>query len=217
MKYDDDELAEAALLLAYHESHDQPGAPSMPRALEQKLLEQGRAHASEVRYSTTKAAAVAVDPVAPAGPSKVSRIGGWTGWLAAAACFAFAVYEWRLSSLQTTVPVTARATPWLEARDATGREVAELGAGGEPEITVTSLPANVAGEHYRIWISTSAARSPAAAGSFVCTEACRQRVLTGALPKTGIQGLWITRNRTIDPWTSPDEKMTIAEGHHGTL
>ena len=217
MTYDDDELAAAALLLAYHESQAQADLPSMPGALERKLLAQGRAHASEVRYSTTKAAAVSVEASVQFLPSPASRVSGWVGWLAAAACVAFAVYQWRIASLRVEPPTLARSVPSLEARDASGAGVAELQAGPEGELMIRKLPANVAGEHYRVWTSTSASNEPVPAGSFACAEACSQRAVSGVLLPGTVQGLWITKNKATDAWTRPDEKVTIAEGHRASL
>ena len=231
MKYDDDELAEAALLLAYNEAEEaERPAPPMPAALEKKILAQGRSIASDVRYSTTKAGALALEaeerPPEPAVPARA-----WIGWLAAAACFAFAVYQWRLTSLEREAMRSAAssslaAAPLVEARDPDGKLLAALYASpgsAAGEVRVARLPASVAGEEYRVWLSPGDARSAVPAGSFACAEECRQLVFSvsaagraaslGSVDAT--RSLWLTRNKTSDPWSLEDLRPVIGEGHGG--
>jgi len=220
--YDDDELAEAALLLGHHLTHEMPaGAPAqMPAALEKKLLEQGRAIAAETRYTTTKAAAVALE--AEPEPENVrelrpaTSLRAWGGWFAAAAAVGALVYGLR----HRAPPPTPAARPDLVAVDARGVTVAEVsirGASGV-ELVVHALAASAAGEHYRIWLSGAGPNEAAPAGSFRCTSGCDGQRFSGTWTKAGpIQSIWITRSKESEPWTLPERKLILAEAHRGTL
>ena len=195
MKYDDDELAEAALLIAHT-----PDAGPMPAELEDRILGKAPAIATEVRFSTTKGAAVAVEaptPIAERRPR--SGMSAWVGWLAAAACFAFAVYEWRSATLrQGAAPVTA--APTLELRDADGRVrggVACDASGGECRLTVAELAPNAAGEHYRLWLSGSDAEHAIAVGAVTCATTCVERELRVPQARSleRVTAAWITHER----------------------
>jgi hypothetical protein len=229
MKYDDDELAQAALLLADAASHAK-AHENLPDDLEERLLLQGRAVAADVRFTTTKAAAIAVDDDVEASPPSIRRLpvrprstAAWVGWLAAAACFAFAVYEWRSSNLERRTaserPAPAPSTaPALEARSPAGQVVALLAfAPGERsgEVTVRSLPPNQPGEHYRVWLAPRGRAAAIPAGSFRCAEACRDRRFATSesteLQLAGTRGIWITHETETSPWAAaPDPARVVA-------
>jgi hypothetical protein len=197
MKYDDDELAEAALLIAHT-----PDAGPMPAELEERILGKAPAIATEVRFSTTKGAAVAVEAPTPIGEGRPrSGVSAWAGWLAAAACFAFAIYEWRSAGLRHGVePARVTATQTLELRDPTGRVRGGVvcdADGSECRLTITELPTNADGEQYRLWLSGSDAERAVAVGALTCTAACVERELR--VPQVpGLQRVnaaWITHER----------------------
>jgi len=177
MKYDDDELAEAALLLA-HVAPDR----AMPEALEAKIAAQGEAVAAEVRFSTTKAGAL-VQPAAAPERQRATRLGsfGFAGWLAAAACFALVVYQWRSHAIEQESRRLAAATagpaevgaiqiPLVDPRGVRIGEV-RYQASKRGHLVVAHLAPSSASEHYRLWLSESDAAHAVAVGAFVCLEA----------------------------------------------
>jgi len=97
----DDEMAEAAVLLA----HTPPDEP-MSAELEQRILEASAA----ARASTTKASVLELPPVAAVQPSP-SPWRDLAPWLAAAACIAFLVFRWRTSTLEQADAERAMASP----------------------------------------------------------------------------------------------------------
>ena len=175
MKYDDDELAEAALLLA----HVEP-AGQMPKALENVILEQATHTVAEVRLSTTKVGAVAVDePDAPVAPvRRLSFARRWGGWLAAAACFSIVVYQWRLHALSATQAARPVSSPdAIAIRSPAGLVLARV-TPREAIVTIEVLPENVPGERYELWLSPAGPERAVAVGAFVCKEECRSRAFT---------------------------------------
>lgn len=267
MRYDDDELAEAALLLAHHQFEEaRRPAPAMPAALD-RIPRSPDAHADGAAsprlraISTTHAGALAIEVDGHANDDTstpdVGRRGrdarrassrSW-GWLAAAACFAFAVYEWRSSMVEREARTRAAASqapvqeahnlapaPHVQARQGDGKLVADVRFVRSPssssrvvELTIESIPANAAGEQYRVWLSPAegarAIDEASAVGAFVCADACERRVFAITIPeddgKLDRQGderasrsVWITRNRTGDPWRL-DAGLVVAEGHRG--
>lgn len=245
MKYDDDEIAEAALLLGVVESDATRGGgarASLPADLERRILEQARAAlpTPEVRQpvkreSTTQGGALSLaltlnektttgvadgagDASRLSGSSETRRARGsayqkvtsWVPWLAAAACFAFAIYEWRVST--RLPPPSFNASPGESAprppaaplapvpivvvRDkVSNRAIADVvnvtcspaasTNGLRGEIHVRDLPLLKSDEHYRVWIrSTSTPAVERVVGSFSCVARsdCEDRFFSFAAP-----------------------------------
>lgn len=204
MKYDDDELAEAAILLGLVEQTD-----PLPVALRAKILERGRSAVAEARYTTTKAAALSLEHEAEP-VRRSTNVAAWVGWLAAAACFAFGIYQWRASSLLHVG--AARATSVL--RDSAGKEMGtvSLDDTGRGELVVAALPANTPGEHYRVWISPRGAESRVV-GTFVCESPCTRRAF--ALDDVGVVDkgarVSVARSRVDEPATVLSPKSVVGE------
>lgn len=222
MRYDDDELAEAALLLAHHQFEEaRRPAPAMPAALD-RIPRSQDAHADGAgprlrAISTTNAGALAIEvdghandetstpEVRRGRDAKRASSRGW-GWLAAAACFAFAVYEWRSSMVEREARSRAAASapvqeahsltpaPHVQARQGDGKLVADVRFVRSPssssrvvELTIESIAANAPGEQYRVWLSPAegarAIDEASAVGAFVCADACERRVFAITIPE----------------------------------
>lgn len=225
MKYDGDELAEAALFLAQHDD-----ATKMPAALEDKILAQGRTVASEVRFTTTKGAAVVLEePLEEPAPVRRSAVRTWGGWIAAAACFAFAVYEWRLHLIERGEQGRASATADNSAPGERARPIAIpiSSEGGKRagslrwdeattawQITIEELAPVDRAEHYRVWVSPSDAAHAVPAGAFECARACRHETfaLRGSLPRGSVKRVWVTRNALADVASTLDGARIVGEG-----
>ena len=225
MKYDGDELAEAALFLAQHDD-----ATKMPAALEEKILTQGRAVASEVRFTTTKSAAVVLEePLDEPAPVRPSAVRTWGGWIAAAACFAFAVYEWRLHVIergeQGRVSASADTSGPGERTRPIAIPISSEGGGRAGslrwdeatttwQITIEDLAPVDRAEHYRVWVSPSDAAHAILAGAFDCAHACRQQTfaLRGSLPRGSVKRVWVTRNALADVAGTLDGTRIVGEG-----
>jgi hypothetical protein len=214
MKYDDDELAEAALLLAHAREEQE-----MPRGLERKLLAQGRAVASEVRFTTTKAAAVVVEEASDPLLRPRSIVRTWGGWFAAAACVAFLVFQWRTRAIEhETAKLTASVASTssvIDLKDHAGTVVGVVrwdSAAGLVRLTLAGLPSSASGEHYRLWLSSSDAAHASAAGAFSCADGCEGRVLDAAGRADVPRAAWLTRNAVGEVTALPEASRTIAEG-----
>lgn len=201
MTYEDEELAEAALLLSTTEVDRK-----MPASLQRAILDRGKVVASEVRFSTTKAAALAVDEApdehdARAVVRRPSFARRWGGWLAAAACFSIVVYQWRVHTLAEHARLAAaQAAHLIPVSDAAGVVVAEV-APRDALVTVRLLPANAPGERYELWLSPAGPDQAVAVGSFVCNGECRERpfALQRTLPLSPMKRAFITQNPTTEP------------------
>lgn len=217
MKYDDDELAEAALLLAHVDADQQ-----MPRGLEDAILRRAADGAAGARLSTTKAGSVVVDEPEPRArvvrPASFART--WGGWLAAAACFSFVVYQWRVHSLAAHATASTTAAAVIALRDPSGAVIGHVAA-ERAGVTVT-LPANDAGERYELWLSTAGPDRAVAVGAFVCKEECRARSfsLRDRVPDTTVHRAFITRNPAMEPPPTtaglPSGARIVGEGSDGT-
>jgi|GEM_PF-5834379 len=220
MKYDDDELAEAALFLAAHAAVEHE--PPMPAALERKILAKGLATVTEARFSTTKAGVVSIEPAPPAPPAtRRQLLTTWAGWIAAAACFAFAVYEWRASTVtrgaHTSSVAASSSKPPSHLLGPDGSRVAEVTwdadeAGGR--IDVLRMPPADARVTYALWLSSDGADAAEAVGSFACDHDCSdrsfrfaQRLREGKSPRR----LWLARVRPESP-TTLDESLVVGRG-----
>jgi len=215
MKYDDEELAEAALLLAHVEPHP------MPRDLRRKLEEQALAMAAEVRFTTTKAAAV-VGP-APELPSRASPLRTWSGWVAAAACFAALVYQWRVHAIEQGARVSAAASANFAAgaeeplavRAPDGSTLAVVSwdpRTREGRISPRALAANTKGEHYVLWMSPGDVSVAVAVGAFVCDAACAEKAF-GPTALSSVAGAWLTRGPLAEGPGALQSAVAVGEGH----
>lgn len=211
----EEELAEAAVLLAHVESQ------AMPPALERKIVAQSQAIASEIRFTTTRSAAVVMEAPEPGPPARQpSAFRTWGGWIAAAACFALAVYSWRREAIEREHAgrVPAAATTSIALHDRAGVVVARVRPAHDTEpgeLLVDALPPPGAGEEYRLWLSEGDASSAIAAGALVCADACADRVI--ALPGQPSMALfrdaWLTRERRGETVATPVPARVVAEGH----
>lgn len=208
----EEELVEAAVLLAHVEERE------MPEALERKILAQSRAIASEVRFTTTKSAAVAVESL-PASPGpRPSLLRTWGGWLAAAACFAMAVYAWRRQTLEHehAMRVAAASAASVVLTDGRKQRVARVRPdvdGGRAELVIDALPPHGPDEEYRLWISGDDAAAAKAVGAVTCAGGCEGRVLTLPRASGGIRSAWLTLERRGEPAVTPAAPRVVAEGH----
>lgn len=194
MKYEDDELAEAALFLAHH-ADDRPAR--VPASLERELAASGARFAAGVRSSTTKSAVVTLDQDVEHEREAPRGARAWVGWLAAAAAVALVVYGMRSATLP-------RAPDRLAARSTvTGEPVADVVAEKQvAAVTIAVLPATGPGEEYRLWLSSGDAAQAVAAGAFSCESGCSNVRVEAPWPTGEPRALWITRAKTTDPWAS---------------
>lgn len=212
MNYDDDELAEAALLLA----HVDEGSP-MPRALERTIIHDGRAIAATVRFTTTKAAAVTVLAASEPARARASGVRAWAGWLAVAACVAVLVYQWRVRELESALasrPLPAAANVELSDERGSIANVRWDEARRAGQIVITRLAANEHDERYVLWVSTSDVAHAIAIGSFMCESECRARAfsLHGADTAGRVKAAWLTRGTSAQaPADAPT--LVVGSGH----
>lgn len=217
MKYTDEEMAEAALLLAHTDT-----AKALPPELESTIQDRGRAVAQDMRFSTTKAGAIAVE-APPAAESNVvsigsraSRTGAYLGWLAAAACFAFAIYEWRSHAIETgksvaTQPATVSTNALLDGK---GQTIASMDVDrdGGGKMRVVHLPP---GHRYQLWTTTSDATHATAMGSFACDApaGCDGRELAfSATPAGRPTWAWLTTVNGTEAARPTDSAAIVGSG-----
>lgn len=220
MKYDEDELAEAALLVAFQDT-----SRSMPAALEKKILAQGEAMVGEIRYSTTKGAAVSVEAeVEPIRPRR-SALRTWGGWFAAAAGFALVVYQWRAHTLEREVAARAAATrsqgQEVSLSGLDGTTIATVGwdvsrRGGE--IRISKVAPNGPGERYQLWLSASDAAHAVPAGAFSCDDSCTGRSFSfEGVPVDSLTGAFLTRSKLTDEASPSNPEQVVGQGQAGAL
>lgn len=223
MKYTDEEMAEAALLLAHTDT-----AKALPPELESTIQDRARAVAQDMRFSTTKAGAIAVDApetlhtetksnVVSIG-SRASRTGAYMGWLAAAACFAFAIYEWRTHVVETgkSVATQPSAVPAStnSLLDGKGQTIAaiEMEKDGGGKMKVVHL---TPGFRYQLWTTTSDATHATATGSFACDApaGCDGRELAFAPSPAGRPTwAWLTTVNGTEAARPTDSAAIVASG-----
>lgn len=196
MKYEDDELAEAAVLLASVEANE-----VMPSELKRRILENApsdaRREPAPAGLSTTKGAAIEVDaPVLPFRPRPArASVREWAGWIAAAAVVALAVFHLRSRAVERAQPrLAASSEATTELVGAAGRRVAAVRVvGNELHITVTDLPVTNAGESYWVWMAVENEASPKLVGSFACSQSCTGETFRVS-DATSARTIWMTRS-----------------------
>ncbi|MFO0738112.1 MAG: hypothetical protein U0270_19625 [Labilithrix sp.] len=217
MKYTDEEMAEAALLLAHTDT-----AKALPPELESTIQDRARAVAQDMRFSTTKAGAIEVDaPVAPVIPigGRSSRagasVGAYLGWIAAAACFAFAIYEWRTHVSTSTTAVQPPSATTSSLLDGKGQTIAELQIekDGGGKMKVVHLAAK-AGQRYQLWTTTTDASHAIPMGSFACEPpGCDGRELALAPSPSGRPTwAWLTVVNGTEAARPTDSAAIVASG-----
>lgn len=166
MKYEDDELAEAALLLAHAAADARMPGGRMPSALEAKILATGTESVQRNRFSTTKAGAVAVDASPEVVPIRRSSARAWSGWFAAAACVAVTVYAWRSTTLEREarerVAASAReggAITTLVLRNEAGASVADVVVASDATGEITLGAVGSGAVRYELWLSAGDRKS----------------------------------------------------------
>jgi hypothetical protein len=207
MKYEDDELAEAALLLS-HVDREVP----LAKALEDKLFAEGVQIASEARHTTSRLGAMEVNDAPRATRSLPRNL--WAphpAWYAAAAGVALVVHQAQIHRLTAASPVVEVAVPTFPAvlRDARGIEVARVASqDAEHILQVQNLPASQAGDRYQLWISPGPRAQAVPVGFFTCKEACANASFR--LPRhpaaPELRSAWITLSRA--------EERSLAPGAH---
>jgi hypothetical protein len=202
MKYDDDELAEAALLLAQVDRE-----VPLSRTLEDKLHAQGTRIASEARYTTSRLGAMEVDG-APSGavPRAPSRWSPPPAWYAAAAGIALLVHQ--LRGHQLTVASQAAEPPPAAFPavlvDANGAEIARITTNeSTPMLVVRQLPRPHTGDRYQLWVSAGTRDQAMPVGFFKCQAACADASfrISPEVTKRGFRAAWIS--------ASPGEQLTL--------
>ena len=201
MKYSDEELAEAAVLLAHTEQSE-----GLTPAVEASLLAEAAKVAAAARHSTTRGAAMELGDGSLARRESLSgtrlRQGSfvpWMGWCAAAAAAALLVYGLRRPASTTSSATAPLQQNPIELKDATGAVLASLDVQSTeaiPLLSVKRLPA-APGERYQLWSSREdGVIRPL--GYFGCETACVDvswRVHDA--PRGGqLRRLWITRSAT---------------------
>ena len=201
MTYEDDELAEAALLLAHAAGDTRAPEGRMPPALAAKILEAGTEAVQKNRFSTTKAGAVAVDASPEVVPIRRSSARAWTGWFAAAACVAVAVYAWRSSTLEREARERAAASARtsqvvtaLVLRDAAGGKVADVTVASDAsgEITLGSVANGAA--RYDLWLSAGDREVARPAGKLACDADCNGKSFHFTTQSEPVRAVWLVRS-----------------------
>lgn len=203
MKYVDDELAEAALLLAHAAEDARTPEGRMPPALEAKILAAGADSAQKNRYSTTKAGAVAIDASPEVVPIRRSSARAWSGWFAAAACVAVAVYAWRSTTLEREARDRAVATSrasqvvsTLALRDGAGVTVADVTVASDAtgEITLRTAPAAGGAARYELWLSAGDREHARPAGKLTCETDCAGKSFHFVTQEGPVRAVWLVRS-----------------------
>jgi len=201
MKYDDDELAEAAVLLAHAAEDARAPAGRMPSALEAKILATGTESVQRNRFSTTKAGAVAVDASPEVVPMRRSSTRAWTGWFAAAACVAVTVYAWRSTTLEREARQRAAASArdgqviaTLVLRNGAGTAVADIAVASDSTGEITLGAVGSGGVRYELWLSTGAREQALPAGKLACVADCQGKRFHFTTHGEPVRAVWLTRS-----------------------
>lgn len=188
----DDEMAKAAVLLA----HAPPDAP-MPKHLERRILQS--VSTPNVRATTTRSAVVELAAARPTAPPSILR--ELAPWCLAAACFAFAVFEWRSASVLAPPPAaSASAAPAIGLLTETGSQGATFAWGAAERTGSLRIDAQVSWqssapfERRSVWARSSEGIAVALA-SQVCAGRCAQSgfwTVTSAVPLREPLDIWVT-------------------------
>jgi hypothetical protein len=206
MKYTDEEMAEAALLLAHTDT-----AQAMPPELESTLIDRARAVAQDVRFSTTKAGVVEVDAPVPNNvvPIGKSRTGAYMGWIAAAACFAFAIYEWRTHAVESNKLASQPTPETSKLLDGNGQSLAEMQVAKDGSGTMKVIHLKP-GQRYQLWTTTSDASHAVPMGSFACDPGCDGRELAFGAGQR--KWAWLTVVNGPEATPPTDSAVIVASG-----
>lgn len=202
MKYSDEELAEAAVLLAHTKE-----SAGLSASAEAALFAKGSEVVAAMRHSTTRGAAMELGDsfVERREPSGGARFAGGRliplfGWAAAAAAAAMIVYGLRRPTERAVgsgLPI--RENP-IELKDSAGSVLASLdvqsSAGTAALLSVKRLPAAPA-ERYQLWIAKGdGVIRPV--GFFGCDADCVDVTwrVKDAPPRGELRHVWITRSAT---------------------
>lgn len=188
----EDELAKAAVLLA----HAPPDVP-LPRHLERRILQDSPP--ARPRTTTTQSAAVASGASAPPRASLVREL---APWCLAAACFAFAVFEWRSAAVLGPPRDHGAASAPTAAQLSTPAGEGGATVAWEPRSRTGSLRLQTHGpsfapgpfEHRTVW-ARSVEGAALVLATQVCPGACAQSdswTLTSSVPLRDPPDMWMT-------------------------
>ncbi len=226
MNYEDDELAEAALLLAHAAEDARAPGSRMPAALEAKVLAAGIELVQKNRYSTTKAGAIVVDAPPDVVPLRRSSARAWSGWFAAAACVAVAVYAWRSTTLEREAreqhaAATARAdsrVTTLVLRTDTGAALADVVVAPDATGELVLGAVGSGAVRFDLWLSAGDREHALPVGKLVCAADCQGKSFHFTTRGGPVRAVWLTRSaagegaETRALATIPEDDVVAAAG-----
>ncbi len=189
----EDELAKAAILLA----HAPPDAP-LPKHLERLILQ--NAPRPTARATTTRGAAVDLEGPVVRRPSLLRELGPWC---IAAACFAFAVFEWRSATLsraervQATAPTASYVTATLSSSAGVrGASLEWARAERTGTLRFEAVPERASAsryEHRAVWARSEEGHAVLLA-TLVCASPCSDSslALSSSVPLREPMDIWMT-------------------------
>ncbi len=209
MKYDSDEISEAALLLATTKS------AALPKSLEAELLKSADEFGSEVRFSTTKGAAVGMDNVIPMARARAKTpTWVWGAWAAAAAVIFVGVHSWKgaaSTQAKLAAPVV-EPSEWKLVNGAREAVATVARADGARKGTLAVLVPLRGPSRYQIWVSPSDREGAVSVGYFQCPESCKGQSFPLTLPIEPIRSLWLTQSDGVSS-SLKDELTVLATGN----
>jgi len=226
MNYEDDELADAALLLAHAAEDARAPGSRMPAALEAKVLAAGIELVQKNRYSTTKAGAIVVDAPPEVVPLRRSSARAWSGWFAAAACVAVAVYAWRSTTLEREareqrVAATARAdsrVTTLVLRTDAGAALADVVVAPDSTGELVLGAVGSGAVRFDLWLSAGDREHALPVGKLVCAADCPGKSFHFTTRGGPVRAVWLTRSaagegaETRALATIPEDDVVAAAG-----
>lgn len=229
MNYEDDELADAALLLAHAAEDARAPGSRMPAALEAKVLAAGIELVQKNRYSTTKAGAIVVDAPPEVVPLRRSSARAWSGWFAAAACVAVAVYAWRSTTLEREareareqhVAATARAdsrVTTLVLRTDAGAALADVVMAPDSTGELVLGAVGSGAVRFDLWLSAGDREHALPVGKLVCAADCQGKSFHFTTRGGPVRAVWLTRSaagegaETRALATIPEDDVVAAAG-----
>ena len=226
MSYEDDELAEAALLLAHAAEDARAPGSRMPAALESKVLAAGIELVQKNRYSTTKAGAIVVDAPPEVVPLRRSSARAWSGWFAAAACVAVAVYAWRSTTLEreareqhaaATARADSRVTTLVLRTDA-GAALADVVVATDSTGEIVLGAVGSGAVRFDLWLSAGDREHALPVGKLVCAADCQGKSFHFTTRGGPVRAVWLTRSaagegaETRALATIPEDDVVAAAG-----